>query len=100
MYDCQDDICTDFSFADFDTVGCARPLSGILTAEPAGPDTEACLTQLASYAAKLGYRTRSNGYTLTVLDISLPDALAINARFGSQLIVSCDLRRDPPVRFG
>jgi hypothetical protein len=100
MYDCQHDTCTDFSFAFFDTVGCARPLSGTLTATPASRDDAFSLSALSQYAIGLGYETQLAGRTLTILDITLADALAINARFARELVISCNLRRDPPVRFG
>lgn len=100
MYDCQQDTYSDFSFAFFDTVGCARPLSGTLTATPASPDDAFSLSALSQYANGLGYESRLDGRTLIIRDITLPDALAINARFARELIISCNLRRDPPVRFG
>jgi len=100
MVDCLTDSCTDFSFAYIDTVGCARPLAGTLTATPAHADEYLCLTDLAAYACKLGYLTEIHGHTLTIKGITLPDALAVNHRFSEQLIISCDLRRDPPVLFG
>jgi len=99
MVDCQADCCTDFSFALVDTVGNTRPLSGTLTAAPAQSADEPSLGELASFADSLGYPGKINGHTLTIKGVSLPDALAINARFGAQLIISCDLRRDPPVLF-
>ncbi|BEV70543.1 hypothetical protein THUN1379_00250 [Paludibacterium sp. THUN1379] len=100
MYDCQTDSCTDFSFAFFDAVGCARPLAGTLTATPATPDDAASLSALSTYANGLGYRSDLAADSVIVHGISLADALALNARFAEQLIISCDLRRDPPVRFG
>ncbi|MBV8049501.1 MAG: hypothetical protein JO171_20330 [Paludibacterium sp.] len=100
MYDCQTDACTDFSFAFFDAVGCARPLAGTLTATPATPTDADSLATLAAYADGLGYPVERHDGAVIVREVSLPDALAINARFGNQLIISCDLRRDPPVRFG
>jgi hypothetical protein len=100
MYDCQSDSCTDFSFALIDTVGCNKPLSGTLTATPALAIDFPSLTELATYASRLGYLGVIRGHTLTLQGVSLSDALAINARFAKQLIVSCDLRRDPPVLFG
>jgi hypothetical protein len=100
MYDCQQDTCSDFSFAYFDTVGCARPLSGTLTATPAAPNDAFNLSVLSQYANGLGYETELADSTLTIRDISLADALAINARFARELVISCSLRRDPPVRFG
>jgi hypothetical protein len=36
---------------------------------------------------------------LTIHDVGLLDALNINSRFGQNLIISCDLRRETPVRF-
>jgi hypothetical protein len=36
---------------------------------------------------------------LTIHDVGLLDALNINSRFGQHLIISCDLRRETPVRF-
>jgi hypothetical protein len=99
MYDCQSDNCTDFSFAFADTVGCPRPLSGPLVALPAQDGDTLSLTELAAFASRLGYQCEVNRARLTVHDISLSDALAVNARFGQQLIISCDLRRDPPVLF-
>ncbi|RBH35461.1 hypothetical protein C3F00_045510, partial [Pseudomonas sp. MWU13-2860] len=57
------------------------------------------LQQLADFAHELGYELDRNGEHLTVQDISLLDALNINARFGGELLISCDLRRDPPARF-
>lgn len=100
MYDCLHDTCTDFSFAFFDNVGRARPLCGTLTATPASPGDAFSLSALSQYANGLGYDTALDGDTLTIEGVSLPDALAINARFARELIISCALRRDPPVRFG
>ncbi|TDR82275.1 hypothetical protein [Paludibacterium purpuratum] len=100
MYDCQTDSCTDFSFAFFDAVGCARPLAGTLTATPATSADAAGLAALFAYANGLGYQAELTATAVVVHDVNLSDALAINARFGNQLIIGCDLRRDPPVRFG
>jgi hypothetical protein len=71
-----------------------------LTASPALADDYLHLTDLAAYASRLGYLGVITGHTLTLRSVTLPDALAINARFGNQLIISCDLRRTSPVRFG
>ncbi|WP_293763331.1 hypothetical protein [uncultured Aquitalea sp.] len=99
MYDCLQDSYTDFSFAVFDAVGRKRPLSGSLTASPLSAKDYLHLTDLAAFANDLGYRSELCGSQLTVCDISLTDALAINSRFGADLIISCDLRRDPPAQF-
>jgi len=99
MYDCQIDDCTEFSFAFADIVGSSRPLCGYLVAVPAQDADTLPLTELAAYAARLGLPCEINRTTLTVRDISLADALAINAHFERRLVISCNLRRDPPVRF-
>ncbi|KMN38355.1 MULTISPECIES: hypothetical protein [Chromobacterium] len=99
MYDCLQDSYTDFSFANFDAVGRPRPLCGSLSASPLTPTDAPALQQLADFAHELGYELDRNGEHLTVQDISLLDALNINARFGGELLISCDLRRDPPARF-
>ena len=61
MVDCLTDSCTDFSFAYIDTVGCARPLAGTLTASPAHADDYSCLTDLADFARRLDYLTEIHG---------------------------------------
>ncbi|OWY37331.1 hypothetical protein CEK28_17510 [Xenophilus sp. AP218F] len=99
MYDCLQDSYTDFSFAIFDAVGRPRPLCGSLSATPLSPAGHAALADLAAFAQDQGYVTQRCEQQLTVQDISLVDALAINTRFGDSLIISCDLRRDPPVKF-
>ncbi|UTH74507.1 hypothetical protein [Chromobacterium sp. IIBBL 290-4] len=99
MYDCLQDSYTDFSFAIFDAVGRPRPLCGSLSATTLPSGDAAALDDLADFALAQGYVIDRGAEQLTVSDISLIDALAINSRFGDSLIISCDLRRDPPVRF-
>ncbi|AAQ59270.1 hypothetical protein [Chromobacterium violaceum] len=99
MYDCLQDSYTDFSFAIFDAVGRPRPLCGSLSATPLPSGDDSALHDLAAFARDQGYDIDRCEQQLTVRDISLADALAINTRFGGALIISCDLRRDPPVRF-
>ena len=99
MYDCQDDSYTDFSFAEFDTVGSSRPLCGSLTASPLQPDDTLPLSDLALFASQQGYLTQRHGHDLIICEINLADALMVNNRFGRQLIISCDLRSDPPAQF-
>ncbi|QEL54621.1 hypothetical protein [Chromobacterium paludis] len=98
MYDCLQDSYTDFSFAIFDAVGRPRPLCGSLSATPLPAGDEHALHALADFARDQGYDVEQADQHVTVQDISLADALAINARYGDALIISCDLRRDPPVR--
>ncbi|OHX15129.1 hypothetical protein BI343_01835 [Chromobacterium amazonense] len=98
MYDCLQDSYTDFSFAIFDAVGRPRPLCGSLSATPLPYGDGHALHELAAFARDQGYDVEHSDQQRTVSDISLADALAINARYGDTLIISCDLRRDPPVR--
>ncbi|KUM05409.1 hypothetical protein KIF53_06265 [Chromobacterium subtsugae] len=99
MYDCQQDSYADFSFAIYDAVGRPRPLCGSLSATPLPSSDDSALYDLAAFAREQGYSLDHHEQHLTVHAISLADALAINTRFGETLIISCDLRRDPPVRF-
>ncbi|OHX14405.1 hypothetical protein [Chromobacterium sphagni] len=99
MYDCLQDSYADFSFATYDAVGRPRPLCGSLSATPLPSSDDSALHDLAAFARDQGYRFDHCAQQLIVHDISLADALAVNTRFGQTLIISCDLRRDPPVRF-
>jgi len=99
MYDCLQDSCSDFSFAVYDAVGRKRPLQGSLTATTLSNTPASALRELQSFCTQLGYAGTLDGALLTVNAISLADALAVNRRFGNELIISCDLRRDTPVRF-
>ncbi|WP_434628960.1 hypothetical protein [Chromobacterium sp. CV08] len=80
-------------------MGRPRPLCGSLSATPLSSSDDSSLRDLAAFARDQGYDIDHHPQQLTVRDISLADALAINTRFGDALIISCDLRRDPPVRF-
>ncbi|PXX49156.1 MULTISPECIES: hypothetical protein [Aquitalea] len=99
MYDCLQDSCSDFSFAVYDAVGRKRPLQGSLTATPLCADTTQPLQALIDFASQLGYDSQLDNRLLTIHDVGLMDALTINSRFGKELIISCDLRRETPVRF-
>jgi len=99
MYDCLQDSCSDFSFAVYDAVGRKRPLQGSLTATPLCADTTLPLQALIDFASQLGYDSQLDNRQLTIHDVGLMDALTINSRFGKELIISCDLRRETPVRF-
>lgn len=100
MYDCLQDSCSDFSFAVYDAVGRKRPLQGSLTATPLCADTSLPLQDLVNFADQLGYSSQlDESGLLTIHDVGLLDALTINSRFGKDLIISCDLRRETPVRF-
>ena len=100
MYDCQVDACTDFSLSFFNTVGCAKALTGQLTAKPATEADTPCLEELAAYAGKLGYPVEQQATQLEIRGVTLLDALSINTRFAARLIICCDLRRSTPVTFG
>jgi hypothetical protein len=100
MYDCQTDSYTEFSHSAFDTVRSYNALSGNLTAAPLLPNNTPQLNDLAAFAGELGYQTERNAGQLVIHDIAFCDALSVNARFGRELIISCDLRRDPPALFG
>lgn len=100
MYDCQEDRYTDFSFVDFDSVGRPRPLSGSLVALALPSQAPSTLQALADFAAAQGYQLEHAPQQLLIHDVSFTDALAINQRFGDDLIISCDLRRSPPAHFG
>lgn len=98
MYDCQTDNYTDF---DAPASAVLRPVSclnGVLHAHSLHPDTHGALASLAAHAAMLGYTPRHKGTSLLISDVSLDDALAINSRFAVQLVISCELRQDPPAR--
>jgi hypothetical protein len=99
MVDCQTTPCSNTSLPDADSVECTRPLAGTLTASPTQSSGDPSLTDLARFSSQLGYEPQIHNHTLTIDGMSLRDALAVNDRFGSQLIISCDLRRNPPVRF-
>ncbi|MBA4710643.1 hypothetical protein [Aquitalea aquatica] len=99
MYDCLQDSCSDFSFAVYDAVGRKRPLQGSLTATPLCADTTLPLQALIDFASQLGYDSQLDNRQLTIHEVGLMDALTINSRFGKELIISCDLRRETPVRF-
>jgi hypothetical protein len=100
MVDCQTDSCSDFSFPSADDAAtCKRPLAGTLTASPTRLGGDPSLTDLARFSSQLGYQPQIHNHTLTIDGMTLRDALAVNDRFGAQLIISCDLRRHPPVRF-
>ncbi|MBV8679120.1 MAG: hypothetical protein JO338_01595 [Aquitalea sp.] len=99
MYDCLQDSCSDFSFAVYDAVGRKRPLQGSLTATPLCADTTLPLQELLDFATRLGYDSQLDASQLTIHEVGLVDALAINSRFGKDLIISCDLRRETPVLF-
>ena len=100
MYDCLQDSCSDFSFAVYDAVGRKRPLQGSLTATLLSTDSTLPLQDLINYADQLGYNSQlDESGLLTIHDVGLLDALSINSRFGKHLIISCDLRRETPVRF-
>lgn len=99
MYDCQNDSYTGFSYADESFSHRDRPLAGTLSATPLTPQTTS-LRDLQRFADQAGYDTERHGDTLLIRDISLRDALEANCRFGNTLLISCDLRRDPPARFG
>lgn len=100
MYDCQTDSFTDFSFALFDTRTHQQPLAGQLTATLANGATADSLQTLKQFVVDLGYTPAQKNHSLTINGISLFDALNVNTRFGQTFIISCHLRRDPPVTFG
>jgi len=100
MYDCPSDHCQDSSAHAGHTQQAARPLRGILSASPVSADDAAQLDELNAYAARHGYQAELNEQTLVLQGVSLADALAINDRFAKRLIISCDLRCNPPVLFG
>jgi len=96
MYDCQEDRYTEFNT----TPQTATPaLRGTLTAHPLASAAKARLTELAAYATERQLDISLQQGTLTIDDLTLTEALNINARFGKELIISCHLRCDPPARF-
>ncbi|GGY26513.1 hypothetical protein [Paludibacterium paludis] len=95
MYDCQNDSYTEFSYA---SSRAERPLAGVLSARPLSE--AGCLDALARFAREAGYDTEREDNTLYVHNITLRDALEANRRYGGTLLISCDLRRDPPAHFG
>jgi len=99
MYDCQRDDYTDFSVNDHAPTARPRPLCGSVTATAARSAEQAELIGLVQFAGELGYSANLKHDTVTLGDVSLGDALAINARFGAALVICADLRRNPPIRF-
>ncbi|RQW25476.1 hypothetical protein EHS17_11190 [Rhodobacteraceae bacterium CH30] len=98
MYDCQTDNYTDFDAPAAAVLRPASSLNGVLHAHSLHADTHGALASLAAHAAMLGYIPRHKGTSLLISDVSLDDALAINSRFAAQLVISCELRQDPPAR--
>ncbi|RXZ42456.1 hypothetical protein [Crenobacter cavernae] len=99
MYDCQHDHYTDFSEPVFkDSAKLALAGSLIARALPGQPQADAALAELEAFAQRLGYRVERNGTTARVADISLVDALRLNACFGPHLLIDCDLRARRAVR--
>ncbi|SMF08187.1 hypothetical protein [Pseudogulbenkiania subflava] len=99
MYDCQNDSCRDFAYDAGHTAPTQSTLKGTLAASAAHTDHLATLEQLSQFAHQRGYPLRRQEHLLELADVTLPDALVINARFGSALVISCDLRCHPPARF-
>jgi len=99
MYDCQNDRYTDFSVNGYASAARPRPLCGQVTATAASTGEQPELIALLQFAGELGYSANLAHDTVTLDEVSLSDALAINARFGTQLVISADLRRSPPIRF-
>lgn len=96
MYDCQQDHYTDFT-----APAAHRPaLNGTLTARALDDHSKPRLTALAAYATERQLDISLQQGTLTILALTLTEALNINARFGHELLISCHLRCDPPARFG
>ncbi|MGL6071063.1 hypothetical protein [Craterilacuibacter sp.] len=98
MYDCQTDNYTDFHAPAIKKVKPAAGLTGLLHARSLQPETHATLAHLAAHAAILGYTSRHKGTSLLIDNVSLDDALAINSRFASALVISCELRKTTPAR--
>lgn len=103
MYDCQNDSCRDFAYDDGPIISSLAatqpPLKGTLVASATHTGHLATLEQLSLFARQRGYSLRQQDSRLELAGVTLPDALAINSRFGGSLIISCDLRRHPPARF-
>ncbi|MCW3479317.1 hypothetical protein OL229_07020 [Neisseriaceae bacterium JH1-16] len=99
MYDCQNDRYTDFSVNDYASTTRPRPLCGSVTATAAASGEQAELIALMQFVGELGYSANLDHDTVSLDEVSLGDALAINARFGATLVISADLRRNPPIRF-
>jgi len=96
MYDCQEDRYTDFNTAP----QIAPPaLRGKLTARALSSTHKPRLTELAAYATERQLDISLQQGTLSIDDLTLTEALNINARFGNELIISCHLRCDPPAHF-
>lgn len=95
MYDCQQDNYTDFSLQNNNLPG----LSGQLTATPLHPNDTAALSTLAEYSLNHGYEVQHDSEHIVINRVTLQDALNINARFGNDLIISCDLRCKRPALF-
>jgi hypothetical protein len=98
MYDCQTDNYTDFHAPVTKAAKPASGLTGLLHARSLQPETHATLAHLAAHAAILGYTSRHKGSALLIENVSLDDALAINSRFASSLVISCELRQTMPAR--
>ncbi|SCK30551.1 hypothetical protein [Vogesella sp. LIG4] len=96
MYDCQEDRYTDFATAPQTTTPALR---GTLTARVLGSNAKPRLTELAAYATERNLDIALQQGTLTIDDLTLTEALNINARFGNELVISCHLRCDPPAHF-
>ncbi|MBI3143781.1 MAG: hypothetical protein HYZ18_00640 [Pseudogulbenkiania sp.] len=103
MYDCQNDSCHDFAYDDgplSSPLAATQPvLKGTLVASAPHTDHLTTLEQLSRFAHQRGYSWRRQDSRLELAGVTLPDALAINTRFGGSLVISCDLRRHPPARF-
>ncbi|MFC3625656.1 hypothetical protein ACFOKJ_05760 [Vogesella amnigena] len=96
MYDCQEDRYTDFNTA---PQASTPALRGTLTARALASAARPQLTELAAYATERNLDISLQQGTLHIDDLTLTEALNINARFGKELIISCHLRCDPPARF-
>ncbi len=95
MYDCQTDTYTDFQYGQ--TGRPATPRSGLcgpLEAISPEPARQSTLSRLVAHASALGYECRHHGDRVRVLDVSLEHALQLDAAFGAELAIRCELRID------
>ena len=101
MYDCQSDSYTGFAVRPTATAPHFRrpaPLSADVHIR-ALPGQLEVLTELALSSERQGYLAERRGTGLTVFDVTLSDALALNQAFGQRATFSAEFRLGTPVSF-
>ncbi|NDV12831.1 hypothetical protein [Crenobacter caeni] len=95
MYDCQTDTYTEFQYGQTDRPA-IKPggLRGPLEAISPEPAQQSALVRLLAHASALGYECRHHGDRVRVLDVCLEHALQLDAAFGAELAIRCELRID------